>query len=76
MSFERIDSVYRTNNQCKGFNSYFVGKRKKSNKFTALPSDMTVGKPKKKTWIELLDPWLIVGGFVLLYGLLNKLIGG
>ena len=45
-------------------------------KITALPPDVTVGKQKKKTWIELLSPYLIVVGFILFVMLCNGLIGG
>lgn len=44
-------------------------------KFTALPPEMTLDKPKNKTWTELLSPWLITGAFVLVVALLNGLIG-
>ena len=45
-------------------------------KITALPPELSLNKPKNKTWRELLSPWLLVGGFVLLVALLNGMIGG
>jgi len=50
--------------------------RAKHYKITALPPEMTTGKQKRKTWIELLSPWLIVGGFIIAVGLLDAWIGG
>lgn len=46
-----------------------------SHKITALPPELTVDKPKKKSLAELLSPWLLTVGFVLFVALLNGLIG-
>ena len=74
MPVERISSVYRANNQYKGFNSHH---RSKQIKITELPIDTPKAKRKEKSNTEhRLSSWLIVGGFILVYGLLNGWIGG
>ena len=69
----KVSSVYKANNQPKGFNSYY---KRETVKISTLPSDMTVGKSKKKSWTELLSPWIIVFIIILAVGLLDGLIGG
>ena len=49
--------------------------KRDNHKFTALPPNCPVDKPKKKTWTELLSPWIIVTVFVLVVAFLNGLIG-
>jgi hypothetical protein len=73
MPVKRISSVYRANNQYKGFNSYFVGKKKKSFKITELP----INKPKVKrsVWGKPMDYIKILIALAVI-GLLNGLIGG
>ena len=67
---QSVTPVSRVYNQPKGFNSYH-----QSHKITALPPELSVDKPKKKTWSELLCPWLLTVGFVLFVAMLNGLIG-
>lgn len=70
MPIERISSVYRTNNQYKGFNSYHQSKRIK---ITELPIDKPVVKRydfgKPMDYLKILIALAIIG-------LLNGLIGG
>ncbi len=72
MRVERISSVYRANNQCKGFNSYHVGKKKRI-KITELPLDKP--KVKRSVWGKPMDYIKILIALVVI-GLLNELIGG
>ena len=74
MPIEKVSSVYRANNQYKGFNSYHQSKRIK---ITELPIDKPKVKRKEKPNTEhRLSSWLLVGGFFIVYGLLNGWIGG
>jgi hypothetical protein len=68
-----VSPIIATSNHRKprGYNSY----QNSDFKITTLPPELTLNKPKNKTWTELLSPWLIVGGFLLVYGLLNGWIG-
>lgn len=68
----RVSSVYPTHNRTKGSSVYV----KRDLKITALPPELTLDKPRSETWTELLSPWLIVTGVVVLVALLNGLIGG
>ena len=74
MPVERISSVYRANNQYKGFNSYHQSKRIK---ITELPIDKPkVEQEEKPNAKRRLSSWLMVAGFFIVYGLLNGWIGG
>lgn len=70
MMIQPVSTVSRVYNQPKGFNSYH-----QSHKITALPPELSVDKPKKKSIAESLSPWLLTVGFVLFVALLNGLIG-
>lgn len=71
-----VPPIVATSNSPKGFNSYFTGKKKRAYIIESLPPELTTDKPKKKTWTELLSPWLISVGFIIFVAVLNGLIGG
>ena len=73
MPIEKISSVYRANNQYKGFNSYFVGMKKRAYKIESVPVDKSV--VEESVWGKPMDYVIIIAVLVGIC-LVGGLIGG